>query len=102
VEELAFIARKVERAHELEKADMLITASAKAQNAVTGISGTLDALNEKRVRELVYAEGYAAGTDFIEDAISVALAQGATIEQMRGEAAARLRAAGGIGAFLRY
>ena len=91
---------------------------------------TLEALNEKRVRELVYSEGLTArggvcdscqavfpddtmvcnfcglpvkpADDLIETAIGMALAEGAAIEQVRGEAAAKLKAAGGIGAFLRY
>jgi hypothetical protein len=32
----------------------------------------------------------------------MALAQGANVEQLRGEAAERLNTVGGIGAFLRY
>ncbi len=40
--------------------------------------------------------------DLVETAIGMALAEGAVIEQVRGEAAAKLKAAGGIGAFLRY
>jgi hypothetical protein len=130
VEEVLFIGRKAERAHELAKTEMLITASAKGRTAVTGLSGTLEALNEKRVRQLVYAEGHSIrggicepchavfpsdtmncslcslpvkpANDLIEEAIGMALAENATIEQVRGEAAENLKAAGGIGAFLRY
>ena len=82
------------------------------------------------MRELVYAEGvlfqgcvcrdatlsFASDTmncdfcgmpakpddDLMEAIIAKALAEGATIEQVRGEAAEKLRAVGGIGAFLRY
>src|SRR5207253_5825486 len=93
---------ETERAYELEKTDVLIPAAAKGRQAVIGASTTLDALNDKRVRELVYAQGDAIGADFIEDAVGLALAQRAAIEQVRGEAAARLKTAGGIGAFLRY
>ena len=39
--------------------------------------------------------------DLLEVAVSTALTEGATIEQLRGDAAAMLRSAGGIGAFLR-
>ena len=130
LEEVLFIARKAERRLETEKADVLITASAKRHSAVTQLANTLAALNEKRVRELVYSEGFTVrgGTcdqcrvafpsdtmncsfcglpvkpadDLIETAIGMALAEGATIEQLRGEAAEKLKAAGGIGAFLRY
>jgi peptide subunit release factor 1 (eRF1) len=130
VEEVLFIGRKAERAHELEKTEVLITAAVKGHNGVTGLSGTLEALNEKRVRELVYGEGHAIRggicepcravfpsdtmqcslcslpvkptDDLIEEAIGMALAEGATIKQVRGEAAEKLKDAGGIGAFLRY
>jgi peptide subunit release factor 1 (eRF1) len=40
--------------------------------------------------------------DLIEAILAKSLAEGATIEQVRGEAAEKLNAAGGIGAFLRY
>ncbi len=40
--------------------------------------------------------------DLMEAIIAKALAEGATIEQVRGEAAEKLKAVGGIGAFLRY
>jgi peptide subunit release factor 1 (eRF1) len=130
VEEVLFIGRKAERVHELEIAETLITAAAKARHAVTTLPATLSALNGNRVRELVYAEdadfnGGACDTcdavfandtmncefcglpvrpdsDLIETTIAKALAEGATIEQVRGEAAVKLNAAGGIGAFLRY
>ena len=85
---------------------------------------------EKRVRDLVYAGNFTArggvcndcmavfpndtmncdfcglpvkpSDDLVETAIEMALAEGAVIEQVRGEAAAELKAADGIGAFLRY
>src|SRR6185295_17583623 len=59
IEEVLAIGSKAERAHELEQAEALIAASAKGQNGVIGMFATLEALNENRVRELVYAEGYA-------------------------------------------
>ena len=130
VEEVLFIGRKAERTHERERAEILITASAKAHSAVIGLPETLSALNDKRVRELIYAEGFATGggvcdmchavfpndtmscsfcgvpvkpaEDLMEHIIGAVLAAGATIEQLRGEAADKLKAAGGIGAFLRY
>lgn len=130
LEEVLFIARKAERALEIEKADLLITASAKRQKAVTGLAAAIQALNDRCVRELVYAEGFRAaggicdpchalfqsdamncdfcGTrvkpagDLIESAIGNALAEGAAVEQLRGEAAQKLGTAGGIGAFLRF
>ena len=128
--EVSLIARKAERDHEIEKVEMLITAAAKGHNAVTELNRTLEALNGKRVRELVYPEGSRArgsicdkcgaafpnetihcdfcglplepAGDLIEAAIGLALSESATIQQVRGEAAKKLEAAGGIGAFLRY
>jgi peptide subunit release factor 1 (eRF1) len=130
VEEVLFLGRKAERAHELETVDVLITASAKANHGVTTVPETLAALNNKRVRDLVYAEGvsFQGGVcrecdaifptdltncdfcgmpvkpddDLMETIIAKALAEGATIEQVRGEAANKLKPMGGIGAFLRY
>ena len=43
-----------------------------------------------------------ADDDLMEAIIAKALAEGATIEQVRGEAAEKLKSVGGIGAFLRY
>ena len=108
---------------------MLITASAKAHNAVLQVPETLEALNERRVRELVYAHGFMArggicnechaifpndtmncgfcglpvkpDEDLVETVIGIAILEGAAVEQLRGEAAEKLKAAGGIGAFLR-
>ena len=40
--------------------------------------------------------------DLIDAAIGLALAEGSRIEQLRGTGAEKLRAAGGIGAFLRF
>jgi peptide subunit release factor 1 (eRF1) len=130
IEEVLFIGRKAERAREMETAEVLITASAKGNHGVTGLAATLSALNGKRVRDLVYSTGteFKGGVckpcdavfaddlmccefcglpvtpddDLIEAIIGKALAEGATIEQVRGEAAGRLNAVGGIGAFLRY
>ncbi|HLH31695.1 MAG TPA: hypothetical protein VKY31_10870 [Terriglobia bacterium] len=130
VEEALFIGRKTERAHELETVDVVITASAKANHAATGLLSTLAALNTNRVRELVYSEGrtFQGGVcetcdalfstdmmncdfcglpvkpayDLMEAIIAKALAEGATIEQVRGEAAEKFNDVGGIGAFLRY
>jgi len=100
------------------------------RGASTSVSETLMALNERRVRELFYAHGRripggvcpvcgavrdSADTmcdfcgvavepteDIIEAVADRALASGASIEELRGAAAARLTASGGLGAFLRY
>jgi peptide chain release factor subunit 1 len=124
------LARRAERVQELEKVDRLLTTSAKGDKAVVTMPLTLQAFNEDRVRELVYAEGFSAtggicdtchvmfpsddmnceicgipvksADDLIENSIAAALAAGAAVEQVRGPAAAKLRNAGGIGAFLRF
>lgn len=129
LEEVLFIARKAEDNRDMDKAQMLITASAKGHNAVNQLPDTLKALNEKRVRELIYAHGFIArggvceqcravfpsdtancdfcglpvkpADDLVEMAIGLAIAEGAAIEQFRGDAAEKLKTAGGIGAFLR-
>ena len=123
------IEKRAERAQETKKAEMLVTSAAKGIKAVINLPETLDALNKKRVRELIYSQGFAASggvceacgvifsgdavmcelcnaplrltDDLLEVAVSTALAEGATIEQLRGDAAAVLWSAGGIGAFLR-
>jgi peptide subunit release factor 1 (eRF1) len=130
LEQAMVLACRAERTEEIEKAETLITAAAKRQKAVAGLADTIQALNEKRVRELVYAEGFFTTggicepchaifrssamncefcsmpvkpvDDLIEAAVDSALAKGATIEQLRGEAAEKLKTAGGIGAFLRF
>jgi release factor family 10 len=124
------LAARAERAQEVEKVDRLLTASAKGDKAVVTFPHTLQAFNEDRVRELVYAEGFSAtggvcetchvmfpsddmnceicdmpvksAGDLIENSIAAALAAGAAVEQVRGPAAEKLRNAGGIGAFLRF
>jgi len=130
LEEVMFIGRKAERVHELETTEVLITASAKGKHSVTGLYATLAALNANRVRDLVYTAGVAflggvceacdalfssdlvncdfcglpvkPHDDLIEAIIAKSLAQGADIEQVRGDAAEKLDAVGSIGAFLRY
>lgn len=122
--------RRAERDQETAKVERLVTSAAKAEKAVLGVAETLNAFNQRRVRELVYAEGFSAiggicercqvmfpsddvncdicgmpvkpADDLIESAVGVALDEGAAVEQLRGPAAERLRAIGGIGAFLRF
>ena len=124
------LARRAERLQEIEKVDRLLTSAAKGDKAVVTFPRTLQAFNEDRVRELVYAEGFSAAggvcetcqvmfpsddlnceicdmpvkaaDDLIENSIAAALAAGAGVEQVRGPAAEKLRNAGGIGAFLRF
>jgi peptide subunit release factor 1 (eRF1) len=94
------VERDAERAFELGRIEALITAAAKGTGAVTGTENTLKALTERRVHELVYAEGFSG--DVVERALNLALSENANIEQVRGDAAARLKTAGGIGAFVRW
>lgn len=124
------MAKRAERVHELAKVERLITSAAKGDKAVVTFPETLDAFNEDRVRELVYAEGFSAAggicegcqvmfpsddvncaicdmpvqpvEDLIETIVGAALARGAAVEQLRGQAAENLRTVGGIGAFLRF
>jgi peptide subunit release factor 1 (eRF1) len=91
---------------------------------------TLKAFNERRIRELVYAEGFSAQgglcescgllfpsddlnceicgipvkpvEDLVEHLVSALLLEGASIEQLRGPAADKLRDFRGIAAFLRF
>jgi peptide subunit release factor 1 (eRF1) len=121
---------RAERVQEVEKIDRLVTSAAKDGKAVVTLPETLKAFNAHRIRELVYAEGFSAAggvcenclllfdsddvvceicgipvkpaDDLIESVIAAALAEGASVEQLRGPAADRLRDFGGIGAFLRF
>ena len=108
---------------------MLIRSAAKDERAVATLAKTLEALHEKRVRELLYSQGFGgsgsvcpnchalfaadAGNcrfcdvllkptdDLVENVVGTALAGGSSVEQLRGDAAKKLKAAGGIGAFLK-
>jgi nucleotide-binding universal stress UspA family protein len=122
---------ELERAHEVETLDRLITASSKDQQAVTGIAETVDAAMTGRIYRLVYAQNYkASGTecsacaslfqdnlshcphcgvetrkvdDLLERLVERTANQGGLVQQMRVDAATRLlEEAGGIGALLRY
>lgn len=123
------VIQQAERAHERELAESLIAAAGKNDRAVIGLDDTLALVQEGRVWQLVYAEGLLADgwecqqcaalfsqerntcaycngglrrvPDVIARAAERAFEQGAAVEQVRGEAAAKLRAAGGIGGWLR-
>ncbi|MEW6443253.1 MAG: hypothetical protein AB1640_20140 [bacterium] len=124
------IEKHVERAEEMKVVEGLLPAAAKNGNAVTGLTGTLACLEQGRVWRLVYAEGFAASgwqcancaalfdraskscsycgealgkvQDLLERMVERVLETGGRIEQVRGEAGALLRGAGGIGAVLRF
>lgn len=120
---------RAERENEIAKVASLLERTGSRDKAVTGLAATIAALAEGRVHELVYAQGIEpdsslcskcgsivvnqpacpkcntvtgpaeAAMDLI---IGAALGTDAAIEQVRGEAAEKLKDAGGIGAFLRY
>jgi peptide subunit release factor 1 (eRF1) len=120
---------RAERENEVAKVTSLLDSAGARNKAVTGLAATAAALAEGRVHELVYAQGIEpngalcakcggivvdqpacpncqtaanpAG-DAMDLIISAALSTGAGIEQVRDEAAEKLKASGGIGAFLRY
>lgn len=124
------IEEKTERASEIKLVEELITAAAKKGYAVTGLDATLTSLKEGRIWQLVYADGFApqssqcthCSTLFSEGQTLCAYCDGplrpvdhligrltdrvvdlgGKIEQVHGEAAARLQKAGGVGAFLRF
>lgn len=123
------IVERTERAHERELVDSLIASAGKNDCAVIGLDDTLVLVQEGRVWQLVYAEGlvvagwecqrcaalyaqergtcgYCSGglrrvPDLIARAAERAFEQGAAVEQVHEDAAAKLMAAGGIGGWLR-
>jgi len=111
------------------KVDSLLGLAGSHAMSVLGLSATLDALRDGRIRDLVYSEGPpmigshcaacnavyldqivcpACGSalntveDVIDFAIEAARKTGATVEKVRGAAAEKLSIAGGLGGFLRY
>jgi peptide subunit release factor 1 (eRF1) len=124
------IAEKFERASEEALVTDLLTSAAKSRPVVAGLSNTLHALNQRRVWQLVYADGFQAPgyecpkcgalfsletaacplcggavvgvEDVVERAVGHALRGGAKIEVVRSMGAqSLLGTAGGIGSFLR-
>lgn len=130
VEAALKIEQEVERTHEMKVVDELIAAAARNQRAVVGLSPTLSQLQEGRISRLVYgerwtAQGWRCGNcaalfaepasscvycgstiqpipDLAENLVAQVAGSGGKLKQVHGEAAARLRAAGGIGANLRF
>ncbi|HXH10745.1 MAG TPA: hypothetical protein VNP04_13410 [Alphaproteobacteria bacterium] len=124
------VVREVERAQENQLVDELIAEVHKRGHAVLGLAATLLALQEGRIWRLVYAEGLASQgwqctacetlfaqmpqaclycgkpvdpvDDVLEHLAERVLDAGGRVEQARDTAAARLRAVGGVGAFLRF
>jgi peptide subunit release factor 1 (eRF1) len=121
--------KQAERTGEVEIVEQLIGAAEKRDQATIGLDHTLTAVQAGRVRQLVYAEGWAAQgnrcsncsslmltgkrpcvycgaavysvNDLLARAARRVVAMGGVVEQVRGDAATRLKQAGGIGAFLR-
>jgi peptide chain release factor subunit 1 len=130
LEETLKIEREVERRRESNLVEQLITAAHKKQNAVVGVEDTLLALQEWRVWQLVYTEGFNVRgsqctncgalletedepcvycghpvrvvTDLIQLATERVFDLEGRIEQVRGRAAALLKEAGSMGAVLHF
>lgn len=124
------IEEQTERAEEIELVDELHTTAAKKTLAREGLLPTLKAVKEKRISQLVYAEGFnppgkeclncsvlfpedyesctdCGGSvrpmdDLLERMTEKVTAGDGKTEMVRGLAAQRLQSNGGIGAFLRY
>jgi peptide subunit release factor 1 (eRF1) len=130
MQETLSIEENVERAAETELVDELHTAAAKKTLAIQGLPQALKAAKEKRIWQLVYAEGFnphgneclscsilfpddyesctdCGGSlrpldDLIERMAEKIIDNGGKTEMVCGLAAQRLQSNGGIGAFLRF
>jgi peptide subunit release factor 1 (eRF1) len=129
LDETLKIEEEVERNRETELVEQLITAGSKQNQGVLGMEGTLLALQEWRVWQLIYADGFAPrgsqctncgalctgrascpycgqSTNEISDLVDLAaarvLAMQGKVEEVRGQAATRLQEVGSIGALLRF
>jgi hypothetical protein len=105
--EIADAARRC--ASTLRNADDLVRVSEALQDAerhARGAAGLVDtrrALEEKRVRELLFTTAFAEhNAADVNAAVRLAFDNGATVEHVSGEAADRLQLAGGIAARLWY
>jgi peptide chain release factor subunit 1 len=130
LEETLKIEQEVERAQETELVERLITAGSKRNRALLGLDDMLLALQEWRIWELVYADGYAprggectncralssseadpcpycgkavrAVNDLVKLASERVLDINGKVEQVHGAAARRLEEVGSIGVLLRF
>ncbi|UCF36298.1 MAG: hypothetical protein JSU96_15955 [Acidobacteriota bacterium] len=121
---------QVERAAELALVDGLMTAAAKRHQAVLGFPETVEALNDGRIRQIVYsgdctASGFRCSVcdilfadelqacpvcrgevrkveDLIEPVLGRVFKEGGSVEHVRDQAAQNLASKGGVGAFLRF
>jgi peptide subunit release factor 1 (eRF1) len=130
LEETLKVEEEIARGREAQLVEELITAASKRERAVLGIDATLLALQEGRIWQLIYADGFAphggectgcgtlvaeeqdacaycgakarAVADLIERAAERVFDLGGKVEDVRGPAAARLQEAGSVGAFLHF
>jgi peptide chain release factor subunit 1 len=130
LEETLKVEAEIEREHETELVKLLIDAGLAHQKAVLKLDPTVRAIQEQRVWQLVYTDGFAprgsqCGTcgalfaeektvcdycgqtvndisDLIERAADRVLDTQGRVEQVRGPAAELLEKHGNVGAFLRW
>jgi hypothetical protein len=130
LEETLKVEQEVEREREVTLVSELLEAAGKHERAVVKLGATLRAIQEWRVWQLVYADGYAPPggqcvncgalyaekkdacdycgqavhevSDLIDRADARVLEMSGKVEQVRGWAATRLRGGGSIGALLRW
>jgi peptide chain release factor subunit 1 len=129
--ETSKVEQDVERKREAELVESLITAAAKQKKAARGLDDTLLALQEYRIWELVYADGFAPSgsqctncgsllskatepcgycgqavrpiSDLMQLAAARVLDMEGKVEQVGGDAGARMKKeAGSVGALLRF
>jgi peptide chain release factor subunit 1 len=129
--ETVVLEEAVEREEEEVLVGRLLTAAAKGQQAVVGLTEVLAAMNLGRVMRLVYSEGFSASgsecrecgglfenytetcrdcdglqiesQDLLNAGIGKVLREGGDVEQLKSLAAVSfLEKAGGIGAYLRF
>jgi len=115
---------------DLKDVNELLDLAAEGKEVAVGIDAAVQALNDGRLWQLVYAEGFVKRggrcpvcdglsadelqlckacnvavrpvEDLVDVMVARALAAGGSIEEVHGPAARRLNKAGGVGAFLRY
>jgi hypothetical protein len=90
-------AEAIERRVEIDLVNQLIDA-ADTSRAVRGLDATLDALADERVQTLFLTDSFALQERMVDRAV----AQGARIEIVSGDAAALLSEHGGIGTYTRF
>lgn len=130
MEQTGKLEQLAERRFEMKQVDELIRLAGSHRNVVLGLKPTTEALNERWLWRLVYADEFASAgahclvcdglfppaveicpkcavavrpiDDLLATMIARTINTDGSVEQVRGEAAARLNRAGGIGAFLRF